>query len=409
MTQDVAIPGRAAGTAQKKRRRPALIAAGAAVLLAAAYAILRAASPHAEAPAAAVVRRGDLEATVTATGKIEPRAYVDLGAQASGQLRRILVHVGDFVEQGQLLAEIDPQVQAAKVDADEAQLAQLNANLVEQQANVEYAADALERYAKLVGADSVARLTYEQGRRESKTAAAKADAIRAQILQMQSTLKADQVALGYTKIFAPMSGTVVSIDAREGQTLNATYSTPQLLRIADLSTMTVWTQVSEADVARLREGMPVYFTTLGHGDRRWAARLRQILPAPQKPDRPAGSDSNAPPPAQAGVVVLYTALFDVDNAAGDLRPEMTAQVFFIAAEARNALIVPVAALRADGGEGAARVTILDVSGGESEREVRVGLRTRFEAEVVSGLREGERVVVGRKPGAEASPLVSFRL
>eukprot|EP01032_Pedospumella_encystans_P001582 gene1582-1837_t len=86
--------------------------------------------------------------------------------------------------------------------------------------------------------------------------------LAAQIAQTQATLQADEARLGYTRIFAPMAGTVVSVDAREGQTLNATYQTPNVLRIADLSSMTVWSEVSEADVRRVKPGMAVYFTTL---------------------------------------------------------------------------------------------------------------------------------------------------
>lgn len=402
------------GRASRRRfwRRPILFVGVVACVGAGVLVVRKETGPGSSVTLTAVVTRGDLEETVTATGKIQPRAYVDVGAQASGQLNSILVHIGDSVKQGQLLAEIDPQVQAAKVDADEAQLAQYTANLVEQQANVVFAEATLGRYARLVAADAASKLTYDQSDRDAKTAAAKADAIRAEIKQMQSTLKADQVALGYTKIYAPMSGTVVSIDAREGQTLNAAYSTPQIMRIADLATMTVWTQVSEADVTRLKAGMSVYFTTLGHSDRRWNATLRQILPAPQKPSsQQNGADPNASSnPSPANNVVLYTALFDVDNESGDLRPEMTAQVFFVVAAAKNILIAPVAALHADGdGKEAAAVTVVDSAGQESERPVTVGLRTRFLAEIVSGIKDGARIVTARKPASGKPSLVGFRL
>ncbi len=396
---------------QWRSRRVLVVVLGLAILFVGAYWLRDANGSRADTVITEAVKRGDLEETVTATGKIQPRAYVDVGAQASGQLNRILVRIGDVVKQGQLLAEIDPQVQAAKVDADEAQLAQYNANLVEQQANVVYADATLGRYAKLIASDAASHLTFDESTRDAKTAAAKADAIRAEIKQMQSTLKADQVALGYTKIYAPMTGTVVSIDAKEGQTLNSVYSTPQIMRVADLATMTVWTQVSEADVTRLKDGMPVYFTTLGHGDRRWTATVRQILPAPAKPERaPGQADANAAAPAAANNVVLYTVLFDVDNAAGDLRPEMTAQVFFVAAHVTNAVIAPVAALHAAKGEtDKTTVTVLDGSGVRSERPVIVGLRTRFQAEIVAGLEAGESVVTGSKPAGSGPSLVGFRL
>jgi macrolide-specific efflux system membrane fusion protein len=176
------------------------------------------------------------------------------------------------------------------------------------------------------------------------------------------------------------------------------------MRIADLSTMTVWTQVSEADVPKLRVGMDAYFTTLGSPNRRWEGKLAQILPTPTVVNN----------------VVLYTALFDVANPQGRLMPQMTAQVFFLAGAARDVVTVPVAALhyggprgtggprtgnrggqRRDRGQGERRsrpatVTVVSASGAQETRAVRVGVANRISAEIVSGLEEGERVVAGTR-------------
>ncbi|MFH1556681.1 MAG: efflux RND transporter periplasmic adaptor subunit [Pseudomonadota bacterium] len=357
------------------------------------------------------VTRGVIEDVVTATGKILPRAYVDVGAQASGRLDRIHVEIGDQVTAGQLLAEIDPQVQAAKVEADRAELHQLEANLLAQQAEAEFADAQLGRNTKLAPTNAISQATLEEASRNAETASARVEAIRAQIEKMQSTLKSDEALLGFTKIYAPMAGTVVSIDAREGQTLNAAYSTPVIMRIAELGTMTVWTQVSEADVTRLIDGMEVWFTTLGHGDRRWTAKLRQILPAPQKPERPAGQgDAAAAASTASNNVVLYTALFDVDNASGDLRPEMTAQVSFVAARADDVVIAPMAALRFPPLEdGHSHVDVITADGRRVDRGIMTGLRTRFEAQILSGLEPGDRVVTGTRPNHGGSTLLGFRL
>ena len=360
------------------------------------------------------VSRGDIENVVAAVGRIEPRAYVDVGAQASGQLRRILVQVGDKVTAGQRLAEIDPQVQSAKVEADRAELARLEANLDEQQALAEFADAQFARNKSLVSQNTVSRSIYDESRRDVRTSAAKVSAIRAQIRQMQSTLKGDEVALTYTQIDAPMPGTVLSIDAREGQTLNANYSAPQIMRIADLDTMTVWTQVSEADVTRLRVGMEVYFTTLGHDGRRWNAKLRQILPAPQKPEQSAGAQGSTAASSSTNNVVLYIALFDVSNPEGELRPDMTAQVSFVTAAAKDAVLVPVTALKApDGGpykEGDAAV--VEVDKGDSlveRRQIRLGVRDRFTAQVVEGIQAGEKIVTGTNKGGAGPSRVGFSL
>lgn len=369
---------------------------------------------HPPGPIVEQVSQGTIETVVAAVGKIQPRAYVNVGAQASGQLRRIFVKVGDKVRVGQRLAEIDPQMQEAKVAAGRAELARLEATLEEQQALTEFADAQLARSGQLIERNTVSRSTFDENRRNARTSAAKVKAIRAQIEQMQSTLKVDEVALTYTKIDAPMSGTVLSIDAREGQTLNANYSAPQIMRIADLDQMTVWTEVSEADVTRLRIGMDVYFTTLGHGERRWEAKLRQILPAPQKPEQPSGNAPTSSAAASSNNVVLYIALFDVDNAGGELLPEMTAQVSFVTASAKDAVLVPVAALRSADGQpytsGDTAKIEVDNGGGRIERRtVRIGVRDRFTAQVLEGLQEGESVVAGARKDGTARSRVGFSL
>lgn len=232
--------------------------------------------------------------------------------------------------------------------------------------------------------------------------AAKIAHLDAQIVQTQATQRAEEARLGYTRIFAPMAGTVVSMEAREGQTLNATYQTPNILRIADLSAMTVWTEVSEADVRRVRAGLPVYFTTLdgldGAAPRRWTATVRQVLPAPPVPEGQTGTKASGGSAPGAAKAVVYTVLFDVDNTDGELMPRMTAQVGFVTAQARGVIVVPLAALAAvEGGQGGYTARVLDTSGKPVVRPVRVGIRSRHLAEVREGLAEGDRLVVAEKP------------
>lgn len=344
-----------------------------------------------------VARTAEVEDAVVALGKIQARDYVDVGAQVSGQLEQIAVRIGDRVEQGALLATIDPRLQLAKLEMDRAQLAELEAERLAQQLQVDLTATEFERQIRLRGDGATREDTYERTRSEMKVAAAKLQVIDARIRQVRSTTKADEAQLSFTRIFAPIAGTVVSIDARAGQTLVATQQAPVLLRIADVSIMTVWAQVAEADVSRLRVGMDVYFTTLGQPDRKWHATLRQILPVPVKPN---AAQSGAPVAAAASNVVLYTALFDVDNASGELRPEMSALVHFVVARATDAVVIPAATLgpsSAGMGRGSARVEVASPNGKLETRTVRVGVRNRFEAQIIDGLVAGERVV-RREPG-----------
>jgi macrolide-specific efflux system membrane fusion protein len=278
------------------------------------------------------------------------------------------------VKTGDLLAEIDPTVYKTKVDADRAQLRTQEAQLADRQAQLRLAEQKAQRQHNMMREQATTAEAVQTAQAELDSAKAQIGVIRAQIQQTRSTLRGDQANLGYTKIYAPMAGTVVTQAAKEGQTLNANQSAPIVLRIADLSTMTVQTQVSEADVSRLRVGMPVYFTTLGEQSKRWKGTLRQVNPTPEVLNN----------------VVLYNALFDVPNSNGALMTQMTAQVFFVVAEAKDAAFVPAAAVQRRQGKATVRVQTED--GKFEQREVELGLVTRVAAEVRSGLQPGERVV-----------------
>jgi membrane fusion protein, macrolide-specific efflux system len=358
----------------------------------------------------ATVQRGDLEDTVTATGILQPRDYVDVGTQVSGQLKTLHVEVGSAVKAGQLIAEIDPTVYLSKVEADQAQLRTLQAQLQDKQAQLTLADQQHQRQLNLMKDDATTQDALQTAEAALGSAKAQIGVLKAQIEQTQSSLRGDQANLSYTKIYAPMSGTVVVQNAKQGQTLNANQQAPIIVRIADLSTMTVQSQVSEADVSRLRAGMPVYFTTLGDGRKRWSGTLRQINPTPETVNN----------------VVLYDALFDVDNRDRALMTQMTAQVFFVAAQAKDAVLVPVGALRPAGAAGGGRrggnsganagvdprtqlanrpavVQVVTPDGRTEPRDVRVGLASRVSAQIVSGLEPGERIVVGQRSAAPTAP------
>ncbi len=228
-----------------------------------------------------------------------------------GSSTKLYVQIGDDVQKGKLLAEIDTAVAAAKVDADGAQLRNLQAQLAEKQSQLALAQLQAARQTRLMADNATSQDAFDTAQAAAKVADAQVKSVEAQINQSQSTLKADSATLSYGKIYAPMTGTVTAIPAREGQTLNANQQAPVILTIADLSTMTVSTQVSEADVPKLRVGMDAYFTTLGNASRRYSGKLRQILPTPTVTNN----------------VVLYTGLFDVANPNKQLMTQMTAQVF----------------------------------------------------------------------------------
>jgi len=271
---------------------------------------------------------GTIEDTVTALGNIQPLQFVDVGTQVSGQLRELHVDYGASVKKGDLLAEIDPTIYQARVSANEAQLMNLRAQLAQRIAQRKLAELQFGRQKELLQENATSQEAYDSAEANLKVAAAQIDQLEAQIKQTESTLRGDQANLGYTKIYSPMDGVVVNLIAKKGQTLNANQTAPLVLRVADLDTMTVWAQVSEADVPKLEIGMEAYFTTLGTSDRRRYGKLRKIIPTPDVVNN----------------VVLYNCLFDVENPDRDLLTQMSAQVYFVVASARNVPVVPIAAL-----------------------------------------------------------------
>lgn len=342
-------------------------------------------------PTFATVQRGSIEDLVTATGVLQPRDYVDVGAQVSGQLDRIHVKVGDQVNRGDLLAEIDPTLFMAKVDASRAQLRYQRALLTDRQAQLELAQIQHQRQQNLLAAQATTEESAQNAAAAYQSARAQIEMLMAQIEQNESSLRADEANLSYAQIYAPMDGTVVSISARQGQTINASQQAPVLMQVADLATMTVKTRVSEADIGRLEVGMEAYFTTLGGGNQRWYGTLYRIEPTPTVENN----------------VVLYSALFDVDNSDRNLLPQMTAQVFFVIAAAKDTLLLPVSALTGQPAPQSpapdngipATVMVPDQNGNLVERRIRVGISNRIQIEVLEGLNEGDQVVTSMAGGS----------
>lgn len=381
---------------------------------------------------------GSIENTIAAAGSLKPSDYVDVGAQVSGQLQRLYVEIGDVVNEGDLLAEIDARVQASRVAASRASIESLEAQLAARQATLELAVANAERQTRLMTQDATSQFDYDNAVASLAAAESSLIQLQKQIEQSKASLESEETELEFTRIYAPMSGTVVSIEMEEGRTLNANQMAPTILRIADLGTMTVEADISEADIGDVRPNMEVYFTTLGGGDRRWYSEVRQILPTP----------------AIENNVVLYTGLFDVENSDGSLLPEMTAQVFFVTESARDVLTVPLGAVtfldrpqrRArpqnsapEGGQEGrvespaerpappldaensavpntipreqmreimmaaeergisprpALVTVVEEDGSETTQQILVGVSSRVSAEVLAGLEPGDQVVAG---------------
>nr|QLY89265.1 membrane fusion protein [Pseudomonas sp.] len=344
----------------------------------------------AEAPQylTARVERGDIENAVLASGLLEGIKQVDVGAQVSGQLKSLKVKLGDKVKQGQWLAEIDPLVlrntlRQAQVDEEN-----LQAKRRATAAQLKETKSIYERYQGLQADAAISRQEYETAEANYEVQRANLLSLDAQIKSAQIQVDTAKVNLAYTRIVAPIAGDVVGIVTQEGQTVIANQLAPVLLKLADLDTMTVKAQVSEADVIHISPGQEVYFTILGE-DRRYYGKLRGTEPAPQNflDTPPAGT------PKQK-TAVFYNALFDVPNPDHRLRISMTAQVRIVLDTAKDVLMVPVAALGARNGDGSFPVRVLDAKGQARQRNVQAGINNNVKVQIKDGLAEGDQVVIG---------------
>ena len=340
--------------------------------------------------ATTAVKRGDVESTVVAAGILQPVRYVDVGAQTSGQLKSLKVKRGDQVEKDQLLAEIDPVLASSALTAAQAMLENLTAQREAKRAQLVLARQQLDRSEYLVQRGVISVSNADIARATYNTTFAEFDSLSSQIKQSEAAIATARASLGYTKIIAPMAGEVISITTLEGQTVNANQQAPIILRLADLNTMTVWAQVSEADVVRVKVGQDVYFTVLGQPERRRYGKVRQILPAPELINN----------------VVFYNVLFDIANPQKELKIQMTAQVFIVVAQAKAALVIPTAAIGNASEGGRIQVRVLKADGGVELRTIRIGVKSEIAAQVLEGLKEGEQVVIGEieaKDNRKSSP------
>lgn len=338
------------------------------------------------APDTVSVARGDIETTVLASGVLEASALVSVGAEVSGSIKAVHVALGDTVAKGELIAEIDSLNQENAVKSAEAALAGIRAQRRNQEATLIKAEAALARQQQLSANSLVSQTDLETAQAAVEQASAQIDQLDAQIAQAELTVESAELDLARTQIVAPADGTVVALLVEEGQTVNANSTTPTIAKIANLDTMVIKAEISEADVVKVTPGQKVYFTILGEPDRRIEATLREIEPAPTS----IADDTNS-----SGNAVYYNGLFDVPNPDHRLRISMTASVTIILAEARNVLTLPASLVTRKAPDGSTMVPVYDPATEEIRpTRIEVGLNNNISAEIISGLEEGDQVVNG---------------
>ncbi|MCJ2368734.1 macrolide transporter subunit MacA [Aeromonas dhakensis] len=338
----------------------------------------------------AEVTRQDMEQTVLASGVLQAIEQVDVGAQVSGQVTYLAVEAGQKVKQGDLLAEIDPLIAQNNLKTAEADLASRRAQLKIKQAQLKQNELSWRRQQQMFRQEASSRADLESAEAQLAVTRAELQGALAEVDNAQIKVERAKTELGYNRIQAPMDGTVVSIVTRQGQTLAASQTVPTLLKLANLETMTVKAQISEADVTRVKAGMPVYFTLMGDPDTRYHGTLRTVELAPTNINEQATSTT-----ATNNAAVYYYALFDVPNPDHTLRVAMTTQVTIVLGERKQVLTIPQTALGKKLGENEYEVTLLKEDDQKETRRIKTGMKDDIKVEVVSGLSEQEKVTLNQ--------------
>ena len=336
----------------------------------------------------ATVTRQDVEQTVLASGVLQAIEQVDVGAQVSGQVTKLAVEAGQQVKQGELLAEIDPLIAQNNLKTAEAELASRRAQLKIKQAQLKQNELAWRRQLQMFKQEASSRADLESAEAQLAVTRAELQSAQADIDSALIKVERAKTELGYNRILAPMDGTVVSIVTRQGQTLAASQTVPTLLKLANLDTMTVKAQISEADITKVRAGMPVYFTLIGDPDTRYHATLRTVELAPTNINEQTASTTTT-----SNAAIYYYALFDVPNPDHQLRVAMTTQVTIVLGERKQVLAIPQTALGKKLGDNEYEVTLLGEGEQRETRRIRTGMKDDIKIEVVDGLSEQEKVIL----------------
>lgn len=337
-------------------------------------------------PPSGVVALADVTQTVQAAGVLQAKTRVDVGAQVSGQIQTLHVQLGQQVRKGELLVSLDPELARSDVAQAEASVAQAGAALDSRRVDAEAARKEVARQHRLLAGQATA--TTEAEKAETELAKIEAD-LRGQaanLARLQADLDKKKVSLSYTRITAPMDGTVVNLPVQVGQTVISVQVTPIILTLADLDTITVRTKVPEADIQAIKVGQPARFSTLSGEGKRYQGKVRVIQPVPER----------------AGNAVFYNVLFDVDNRDRSLFSDMTVQVDIETGSVKQVPAMPIVALGERGKDGRFTVQVLDAANKQTPRQVKVGLQDGARVQVLDGLKVGEKVLLAPPSAADAA-------
>lgn len=345
-----------------------LLSAAALLAIAGAFVMIRGISAKqtwSDPQRAEVTRamRRDIATVVKAVGVIKPMvgAEVRVGSSASGVVSRLFVRIGDRVQKGALLAELDSRELVARRDAAEAALKLADANM-------NYALVDLRRKQELSSVHVIAPSEVDLAQQAYAVA-------QQSYKQAQANLADTLVQLGYTKIVAPITGIVESVSTQEGETVASSFASPTFVTLLDLSRLEVWAYVDETDIGRIHTGQNAAFTVDTYGDYGFQGKVTAIYPQAQ---------------IRENVVDYVTVVRFQPVPDRVLRPEMTTSIRIALAQRQNALSIPSRVIRR---EGSRQFVMVRAGNRVEQRWITTGLRDETYSEVTSGLQDNDEVVV----------------
>ena len=353
-------------------------------------------------------KKGSFSKKVDATGEIFATELVDVGAQVSGQIKKLYVKLGDQVKKGDMVASIDSSTQQNSIDNKEAQLAIYKAQLESAKVALNIAKTQFDRENALFAKNATSKQEFESAKNTFSANSAKIKELEAQIKQTNIELSTAKINLGYTKITAPRDGTVVSVQVEEGQTVNANQTTPTIVNIADLSRVKMKMQIAEGDITKIKVGTPVEYSILSEPTKKFQTTVSSIDPGlTTLSDGSYGSSSSSKSSysssSSSSSAVYYYAQSIVDNKDGILRIGMTTQNELLIANVEGAIIVPSIGIKKD--ENGTFVYVLK-DGKPVKTAVKTGIKDNLDTQIISGINEGDEIITSQGSSSEIAKMIA---
>ena len=344
------------------------------------------------------VQRQNIQKVVNAAGEVRAIQLVTVGAQVSGKIETLYVTVGQVVKKGDLIAEIDSTTQQNEVDINKAKLNSYEAQLAAAKVSLKIAEKKYKRTQALRKQNAASAEDLEDAEDAYETAKSKVTEPDSTIKETEISLSTAETNLGYTKITAPLDGTIVSVPVKQGQTINAAMDTPTIVQIADLSQMEILIEISEGDISNIKPGVKVTYSILGDLNNIYETTLKSIDPGltlltNNEYTEVVGSDE----------AIYYYGRLVVPNDRGVLRIGMTTQNVIYEDSAEDVLTVPATAIK---NEGQGKFVEILTKNGVEKRSVVTGVSDGLNIEVKSGVKEGEEAVLAKMSSAEISDKTS---